>query len=133
MDKEMIQAIIDARTAKGMSQKDLAYFLEKPYEFVFMLENGGVGLSNEKCQDILDRLTSLNAPVHYQVEAEYSCDLPVNRDGLVTLPKKILDELHISPDNMLVQITEHKNRIVLNDSFMYKFCQASKELGRCIS
>ena len=60
-----------------------------------MLENGGVGLSDEKCQDILDRLATLEAPVHYQAEAEYSCDLPVNRDGLVTLPKKILDELHI--------------------------------------
>jgi len=133
MNKKYIQAIIDARTAKGMSQQDLAYFLGKPYEFVFMLERGGVGLSDERCQDILNKLSALDAPVHYQSTPEYSYELSISRDGTVKLPPKILNELHISSKNMLVQITERKNGTTLNDSFMYKFRKASKELGRCMS
>ena len=43
--REYIRTIVKAREAKGMSQKDLAYFLGVPYEYVYMLEKGCVNLT----------------------------------------------------------------------------------------
>ncbi len=120
----MIKAIVKAREAKGMSQKDLAYLLRMPYEYVYMLEKGGVNLSEQKWRGILDKLTALDKPVHYRVAKEDCGELLIHRDGTVTLPKQLLEELNISPENRIVQLTERREGVWLNDSFLFRLREA---------
>ena len=122
--REYIRTIVKAREAKGMSQKDLAYFLGVPYKYVYMLEKGCVNLTEQRWRGILDKLAALDQPVHYQVVKEDRGDLLIGRDGTVTLPKPILDELNISPGNRIVQLTERRNGVWLTDSFIYRLKEA---------
>lgn len=72
----------------------------------------------------MDKLAALDQPVHYQVVKEDRGDLLIGRDGTVTLPKPILDELNISPGNRIVQLTERRNGVWLTDSFIYRLKEA---------